>query len=61
MPEQMDIEQIVDDEVEGEAMRRTLKSILDWERDQIEELDEPKQRRKREDAVNKRIEDYTQR
>jgi hypothetical protein len=58
MPERIDIEKIVDEEVEEEEMRRTLKSILDWERKQIEELNEPKQRRNREDAVNKRIEEY---
>lgn len=58
MPERIDIEKIVDEEVEEEAMRRTLKSILDWERQQIEDLNEPKQRRNREDAVNKRIEEY---
>jgi hypothetical protein len=58
MPERIDIEKIVDEEVEEEEMRRTLKSILDWERKQIEELNEPKQRRNREDAVNKRVEEY---
>lgn len=58
MPERIDIEKIVDEEVEEEDMRRTLKSILDWERKQIEELNEPKQRRNREDAVNKRVEEY---
>ena len=58
MPERIDIEKIVDEEVEEEGMRRTLKSILDWERKQIEELNEPKQRRNREDAVNKRVKEY---
>ena len=58
MTERIDIEKIVDEEVEEEDKRRTLKSILDWERKQIEELNEPKQRRNREDAVNKRIEEY---
>ena len=58
MPERIDIEKIVDEVVEEEEIRRTLKSILDWERKQIEELNEPKQRRNREDAVNKRIEGY---
>lgn len=58
MPERIDIEKIVNEEVEEDAMRRTLKSILDWERKQIEDLNEPKQRRKREEAVNKRIEEY---
>lgn len=58
MPERIDIEKIVDEEVEEEEMRRTLKSILDWERKQIEELNEPKQRRNREDAVNKRVGEY---
>ncbi|MFY4812569.1 hypothetical protein ACOJIV_07615 [Haloarcula sp. AONF1] len=58
MPERIDIEKIVDEEVEEEDMRRTLNSILDWERKQIEELNEPKQRRNREEAVNKRIEEH---
>lgn len=55
MPERIDIEKIVDEEVEDEGMRRTINSILDWERKQIEELNEPKQRRNRENAINKRV------
>jgi hypothetical protein len=58
MPERVDIEEAIDEEVEGEAMQRALKSIIDWERQQIEDLNEPKQRRNREEAVDKRIEQY---
>ena len=58
MPERVDIEEVIDEEVEDEAMQRALKSIIDWERQQIEDLNEPKQRRNREEAVDKRIEQY---
>ena len=58
MADDLDIEDIIDDVADEEDMQKCMKSIIDWEEQNIEELNEPKQRRNREKNIDKRIEEY---